>query len=235
MLKKIVLSVGGATCLIAGVFVINANNSAAYAAADCLAGPNRASGPGTHWHYRINQTTHQRCWYLKRVGGHSRPRPSGETRTRRSHEARATPSSASASSEARARPDEVASAAPAETKSSIKAWFTATFSALSGAATSGAKPVTTEPVTSEPAPRKRRNNDAERTEPAKSERSEKTKTARVQQRSSSSAEAASYKAAAEAAGDKDVTPPPSTSDEPEWQKALYEEFLQWRVKQLLFE
>jgi len=235
MFKKIVLSVGGATCLIAGVFVVNANNSVAYAAADCLASPNRASGPGTHWHYRINQTTHQRCWYLKRVGGHSRPRPSDETRTRRSHEARATPSSiASASSEARARPTEVATAAPADTESSIKAWFTATFSALSGAATSGAKPVTTEPVTSEAAPRKRRNNDAERSEPEKSERSEKTKTARVQQRSSSSAEAASNKAAAEAAGDKDVTPPPS-NPEPEWQRELYEEFLQWRVKQLLFE
>ncbi len=235
MLRKFVLSVGVATCIIAGTFAINANNSVAYAAADCLAGPNRPSGPGTHWHYRINHTTHQRCWYLKRVGGRSHPRPSGEAHTRRSHEARATPSRAvSQSSEARARPTEVATAAPVESESSIKAWFTATFSALSGAATSGTKIVTPEPVTSEPALHKRRSNDAERSERTKSERSEKTKTARMQQRPAP-AQAAGDKAA-EAAGDKDVTLPPSSgSDEPEWQKQLYQEFLQWRVKQLLFE
>jgi len=40
------------------------------------------------------------------------------------------------------------------------------------------------------------------------------------------------KSAIEAVGDKDVdTPPPEL--EAHWQQALFEEFLQWRVKQLM--
>jgi hypothetical protein len=105
--------------------------------------------------------------------------------------------------------------AQAESDSSIKSWFSATFNALSGS--SAPTTETREPAANEaPAPRKRRVNTAERTESSKA--------ARAQQLPAT---------AAETAADKDVAVPPEQQSE--WQKALYEEFLQWRVKQLLFQ
>ncbi len=208
MLKKNGSPIGAAIVFLVGLFAITTNDSAF--AAGCLASPNRESGPGTHWHYRINQATKQRCWYLKRLGGASRTRPSGI--------ARATPSSATRTATAsRTTPAEVTP--PAENESSIKAWFAATFSALSGSSTTSPSTEAREPNASEPAPaRRRRGNSAER--------SEQSKAARAQERPSS--------APAEAAGDKETAPAASDA-QPEWQKALFEEFLQWRVKKLLFE
>src|SRR5262249_56018973 len=77
MSKKNGLPVGAAICFLVGLFAITTNDTAA-AASGCLASPNRESGPGTHWHYRINQTTKERCWYLKKVGGAARSRPTGD-------------------------------------------------------------------------------------------------------------------------------------------------------------
>jgi len=216
MLKKNGSPIGAAICFLVGLFAITTNDSASAASA-CLASPNRESGPGTHWHYRVNQATKQRCWYLKKLGGASRPRPTGVTRATPASATRAAPTTTPATSPAtasRAAPAEVA--APAESESSIKAWFTATFNALSGSSATSSSSEKREP--SEPTPaRKQRSNAAER--------SEQGKAARAQQRSSSAP-------SEEAAGDKDAsTPDPA----PEWQKALYEEFLQWRVKKLLFE
>jgi hypothetical protein len=207
MSKKKGLPVGAVIVFLVGLFAISSND-AALAASECLASPNRESGPGTHWHYRINQTTKERCWYLKKVGGESRPRPTGAANAKQSRGATHTASAA------RVAPVETAS--PAESESPIKAWFTATFSALSGSNATSAE--TREPPASEP-PRKRRSS---------AERSESSRMARAQQRSSTSA------ATAEAAADKDVATA-TTERETEWQKALYEEFLEWRVRQLLFQ
>jgi hypothetical protein len=33
-------------------------------AADCLAGPNRAPGPGGHWYYHFDRASDRKCWYL---------------------------------------------------------------------------------------------------------------------------------------------------------------------------
>jgi len=205
MLERKVLPIAAAICFLAGLFTIIGNDTAD--AAECLAAPNRASGPGTHWHYRINHTTKQRCWYLKQVGGRSRPRPIAT--------ARAVP----APSVTRPKPAESATPAPAESESSIKAWFAATFSALSGAGTSSSTE-TREPGPSESTPTRKR-----RPEQSKSERLEQSKAARAQQQPSAAA-------ISEAAGDKDITTS-STPSEPQWQKALFEEFLQWRVMQEL--
>jgi hypothetical protein len=113
----------------------------------------------------------------------------------------------------RAAPVEVA--APAENESSIKSWFAATFNALSGS--SAPTTETREPAANEaPPPRKRRVSAAERME--------NSKAARAQQLPATTGEAAEDKAV-------DTT----SRSEPEWQKALYEEFLQWRVKQLMFQ
>jgi hypothetical protein len=51
--------------LLAGALVLSA--SAASAAPDCLAAPDRTSSPGTHWYYRIDRPTGRKCWYLKQL------------------------------------------------------------------------------------------------------------------------------------------------------------------------
>src|SRR5262249_54010161 len=117
MSKKNGLPVGAVIGFLVGLFAISTND-AAFAASECLAGPNRESGPGTHWHYRINQTTKERCWYLKKVGDQSRSRPTGVTNAKQSRDATRTASAA--------RVAPVETAAPAEDESPIKAWFTAT-------------------------------------------------------------------------------------------------------------
>jgi hypothetical protein len=178
-------------------------NGSAYAASGCLAAPNRESGPGTHWNYRINQTTKERCWYLKKVGERSRQRPTGMAHATRSQVTRDV-----AAKPSRAAPVEVA--APAENESFIQSWFAATFNALSGPSAPSAE--TRQPAASEaPPPRKRRVSTAERTE--------NSKAARAQQLPATTGEATQ---------DKNLAAP---SD----QESLYEEFLQWRVKKLMFE
>ena len=199
MSRKVGLLAGAAIGFVVSLFASTFSNSA-YAASGCLSAPNRESGPGTHWNYRINQTTKERCWYLKKVGGKSHPRPTAVASAKPSEATRVATASRTAPIE---------TVPPAENESSIKAWFTATFGALSGSNATSAE--TREPATSEP--RKRRSNAAERSEPSK---------ARAPQQSSASA------LAADAAGDKGTGP----SDQ---EKALYEEFLEWRVKQLLFQ
>src|SRR5215467_13768228 len=112
MSKRVGLLAGAAIGFVVSLFASTFSNSA-YAASGCLAAPNRESGPGTHWNYRINQTTKERCWYLKKVGAHSRARPTSVAHTNRSHVTRDT-----AATPARAAPVEVT--AQAENDSSIK-------------------------------------------------------------------------------------------------------------------
>jgi hypothetical protein len=204
MSKRNCLSVGAAIGFVVSVIASTPNGSA-YAASGCLAAPNRESGPGTHWNYRINQATKQHCWYLKKVGEKSRPRPTSvahATRSRVTRDVAATP--------ARAAPVEVS--APAENDSPVTSWFSATFNALTGP--NAPTPETREPTTDEaPPPRKRRANTAERTESSKGGRAQQLP-----------------ETAKEATEDKNAP----SDQQSEWQKALYEEFLQWRVKQLMF-
>jgi hypothetical protein len=205
MSKRNCLPVGAAIGVLVGLFASTLNGSA-YAASECLTAPNRESGPGTHWNYRINQTTKQHCWYLKEVGGKSRPRPTGvahATRSRVTRDVAATPS----------RPAPVEVAAPAENDYSFTSWFAGTFNALTGS--NAPTPETGEPAADEaPPPPKRRAATAEHTE---------SKAARAQQL---------QETAKEATEDKAVATP--SDQQSEWQKSLYEEFLQWRVKQLMF-
>jgi hypothetical protein len=204
MSKRNCLPVGAAIGVLVGLFASTLNGSA-YAASGCLAAPNRDSGPGTHWNYRVNQTTKERCWYLKKVDGKSRPRPTSvahATRSRVTRDVAATPT--------RAAPVEVA--APAE-NDYFTSWFAGTFNSFTGS--SAPTPETREPAADEaPPPRKRRAATAERTE---------SKAVRAQQLPETTKETTENKAVA--------TP---SDQQSEWQKSLYEEFLQWRVKQLMF-
>src|SRR5262249_52424502 len=147
MSKRNGLPVGAAIGFVVSLFASTLSDSA-YAASGCLSAPNRESGPGTHWNYRVNQATKERCWYLKKVGSKSRARPTSVAHAKRSQVTRDV-----AATPARAAPVEVA--APAENDYSFKSWFSATFNALSGSNTPTTE--TREPAANEaPPPHKRR-------------------------------------------------------------------------------
>jgi hypothetical protein len=238
-------------CSLAGLLTVSACITAQ--AAECLAAPNAQSGPGTHWHYRIDQTTKQRCWYLKDLRGSSRSSSGSES------PAASNPPPRGAGSELGF------SAAPAESESSIAAWFSSKWAALTGAGKTGSTTEGGEPSTSGPSfTRKRSTN--ERTELRKPQQSkseqikseqgksqrEEGETARAQERFSTFfvriLEAAGDKPvpnaveladdrqtlAIEAVGEKDVAIPRIDLEE-DWQRALYEEFLIWRSKQLMLQ
>ena len=115
MSKGISLPIGAAIGVLVGLFASTLNGSA-YAASGCRRCTQSRIGPGTDWNYRIDQTTKQHCWYLKKVGGKSRPRPTSvahATRSRVTRDVAATPS--------RAAPVEVA--APAENDSPVTSWL----------------------------------------------------------------------------------------------------------------
>ena len=235
------------SCLLAGLLTIS--SGAIAQAAECLSGPNAQSGPGTHWRYRINHSTGQRCWYLKRLGQAARPRPASESL--------ATPRSGGT---------EPAAAAEGPTeKSSIRSWFSSTFAAFTSLGRSATNTESTEaPANDNSAASKQPNN--ERAEQRKSQQSkleqqskssqsksekEKSDTVRSPNRAASLQvilEAAGdkdvpdattnlssdeQKTAIEAVGDKDVFAP-RTELTQDWQKELYEQFLEWRIKQLMF-
>jgi flagellar biosynthesis GTPase FlhF len=238
------------SCLLAGLLTIS--SGAIAEAAECLSGPNAQSGAGTHWRYRINHSTGQRCWYLKRVGESARPR--------RSSESLATPGTPRSSGTEPAAPAEASTE-----KSSIRSWFSSTFSAFTSLGRSATNTEANEaPANDNSAASKQPN--SERAEQKKSQQSkleqqsksgqskpekEKSDTARSLSRTASlqvileaagdkdvpdattNLSAEEQKTAIEAVGDKDVFAP-QTELAQDWQKELYEQFLEWRVKQLMF-
>lgn len=239
------------SCLLAALLTMV--SGAIAQAAECLSGPNAQSGPGTHWRYRINHATGERCWYLKRLGQAARPRPSSES----SSVSRAARSSA---------PEPGPSPEPAtEKSSSIRAWFSSTFAAFTGLGKSITNTETNEASTNDNSATSKQPN-SERTEQKKSQQSkleqppksaqsksekEKSDTTRSPSRAASlqmileaagdkdvpdaatTLNAEEQKTAIEAAGDKDVFAP-QTELAQDWQKELYEQFLEWRIKQLMF-
>ena len=238
--------------LLAGLLTVSSSVTAQ--AAECLSGPNAQSGPGTHWRYRINHATGQRCWYLKRVGETARPRPASE--------------SPAISRAPRSGGSEPASASEAATEksSSIRAWFSSTFSAFTALGRSVTNTETNEASANDnSATSKQQNN--ERTEQKKSQQSKSEQQAKASQseperKKSDTARAPNRVApllvpileaagdkfvpdattemtedekrvAIEAVGEKDVFAQQTVLEE-DWQKELYEQFLEWRIKQLMF-
>jgi hypothetical protein len=245
------------SCFLAGLLTVS--SSVTVRAAECLSAPNAQSGPDTHWRYRINHATGERCWYLKRVGEAARPRSSSE--------------SPAASRAPRAGASEPAppSDAPTE-KSSIRGWFSSTFAAFTGLGRSITNTETNETSANDsPATSKQPN--SERAEQKKSQQSkseqqakasqskpekEKSDTGRTPNRVAPLPvpilEAAGDKyipddttemtddekrTAIEAVGEKDIFAS-QTRREQDWQKELegwqrelYEHFLMWRIRQLM--
>jgi hypothetical protein len=242
--------VGATICSLAGLLTGSASVTAY--AAECLAAPNAQSGPGTRWHYRIDQATKQRCWYLKDLRG---SRPGSE-------------SAAATSPPPRGAGSELSfSAAPAESEASITAWFSSKLAALTGAVKGSPPSEVGEPSTNGP-PVTRKRLDAERTELKKPQQNKSEQQSKSEQSKSEREHFGSERAqerlamlfarileaagdklvpnatielteesltsAIEAVGEKDVVTPRIDLEE-DWQKALYEEFLVWRSKQLLLQ
>jgi hypothetical protein len=238
------------SCLLAGLLTISSGAMAQ--AAECLSGPNAQSGPGTHWRYRINHSTGQRCWYLKRAGESARPR--------RSSESLATPNTPRSGGTDPAAPAEAATE-----KSSIRSWFSSTFAAFTSLGRSATNTEANETSANDSSAASKQST-GERAEQKKSQQSkleqssksgqsksekEKSDTVRSPSRAASlqvileaagdkdvpdattTLSAEEQKTAIEAVGDKDVFGP-QTELTKDWQKVLYEQFLEWRVKQLMF-
>ena len=91
----------------AAIFVLVASSGGPAYAAECLSAPKAQSAPGTHWQYRTDRATGQRCWFVKELAGAS-----------------ASESRATSSEPPRGAASELAfSAPPAERESSISTWF----------------------------------------------------------------------------------------------------------------
>jgi flagellar biosynthesis GTPase FlhF len=240
------------SCFLAGLLTVSSSVTAR--AAECLSGPKGESGPGTHWRYRINHTTGQRCWYLKRVGDAARARPSSESPA-------PSRTTAGGSSE-QAAPSEASTE-----KSAIKAWFSSTFAAFTALGRSVTTSETNEPSANDNSAASKQPN-SDRSEQRKSQQSRleqqpRSTQSKPEKEKSDTARAPSRVAPLlvpilEAAGDKDV--PGATTElsddekrtaieavgekdvfaletelEEDWQKELYQQFLEWQVKQLMFQ
>jgi flagellar biosynthesis GTPase FlhF len=244
--------------LLAGLLTVS--SSVAVQAAECLSAPNAQSGPGTHWRYRINHATGQRCWYLKRVGETARARPASES-----------PATSRAPRSGGSEPAS-ASEAATEKSSSIRAWFSSTFSAFTALGRSVTNTETNEASTNDNSVTSKQPNN-ERTEQKKSQQSKSEQQAKASQseperKKSDTARAPNRVAALpvpileaagdkfvpdattemtedekrvaiEAVGEKDVFAPLTEREHnwqkelEDWQKELYEQFLMWRIKQLM--
>ena len=246
--------IGATICSLAGLLTVSFNVTAY--AAECLAAPNAQSPPGAHWRYRIDQATSQRCWYLKDLRG-SRSASEGPATT-------SAPSGAGSEPAQSAAPAENESSITAWFSSKIAA-LTGVGRSSSSTETreppASAPSVTRKRQDSErtelrrPQPSKSEQevkSEQSKSEQSKSER-EQAGVALARERLATLfariLEAAGDKlvpdpmvelteeaqiAAIEAVGEKDVITPRIDLEE-DWQKALYEEFLVWRSKQVMLQ
>jgi hypothetical protein len=248
-------------CFVAGLFAIAASNTAN--AIECFPGPDFKPAPGTRWDYRTDPATNQGCWYIKELGASSRRRTGEVARSSRSSPGSSSTSSVSSSTSESAavsgapRSDRQEGTSASDSQSSVRAWFSSTF-APTNFLNSYSTTETGEAATSEPSVTPKRYNES--SAPRQRQRSKSEQQTKVTQRKSEPEqdrsvrmqhivlilEAAGDKPvlnpptlwgqdlqrAIEAIGDKDVVVAPSDLRE-DWQQALYEEFLRWRLRQLI--
>jgi hypothetical protein len=243
-------------CFVVGLFAIAASHTAG--AAECFPGPDFKPDPGTRWDYRVDSATKQGCWYIKDIGASSRRRKGEVARSSRSVPASSS-TLESATTSGTPRSDRV-EVPPAPTPQSfIKAWFSSTFAPLTGFPNTYSTTETDEPATNGPSVTPKRDNESTVTKQRQQSKSEQQ--AKVAQRKSVREQGESKRAQRtiasifEAAGDKPVLSPPilsgqdlqkaieavgdkdvviaPTDRQEDWQQALYEEFLRWRLRQLI--
>ena len=241
--------IGATICSLAGLLTVSFNVTAY--AAECLAAPNAQSPPGAHWRYRIDQATSQRCWYLKDLRG-SRSASEGPATT-------SAPSGAGSEPAQSAAPAESESSITAWFSSKIAAL---TGVGRSSSSTETREPPASAPSVTRKRQDSERT-ELRRPQPSKSEQEVKSEQSKSEREQAGVAlarerlatlfarilEAAGDKlvpdpmvelteeaqiAAIEAVGEKDVITPRIDLEE-DWQKALYEEFLVWRSKQVMLQ
>jgi len=246
--------------LIAALFTVGVSEAAH--SLECFAGPDFQPPSGGRWQYQTDPATKQGCWYVEEPGASSRRRTGKVVHSARPVPATSASERTSAlDAPPSARRDDTPAVAPVPSINewflSKLSSLTESFRTYSPAETQQ-DATTTLPPTPKPRP-----NEAMRprkAEPRSSEQQskvaqrkpvlEKGKSAGARQRYSTSAvallEASGDKPvtgvssrlghelqkAIEAVGDKDVVTAVADSQE-DWQRALYEEFLQWRVMQVM--
>jgi len=222
--------------LLAGLSLLSL--SAPAHASECLSSAGE-SAPGRHWFYRTDKISNKRCWFAKETAEMAGRYRGGDTSPVRD--------------QSRGGYEQALPVAPTEAESPVKSWFSSTFPTWDGWGSRNEEP---EPAPNEATlPRKRSRN--ERTHLKTSEQTkQKHKSQRVHEPERAKHQAAHTIARVfEKAGDKDVleatvefeqnwqkvmeaggkktvhTPRTNVED---WQKDLYEEFLVWRSKQIMF-
>jgi hypothetical protein len=222
--------------LLAGLSLVSL--SAPAHASECLSSPGE-SAPGRHWFYRIDKISNKRCWFAKEAAEMAGRYRAGDTSPVRD--------------QSRGGYEQALPVAPTEAASPVKSWFSSTFPTWDGWGSRTEEP---EPAPNEATlPRKR--SGTERTHLKTSEQTkQKHKSQRVREPERAKQQVAhTFARVLEKAGDKDV--PEATvefeqnwqkvmeavgkkdvhtprTDVEDWQKALYEEFLVWRSKQIMF-
>jgi hypothetical protein len=244
-------------CVGAGLFAMVASNSAN--ATECFPGPDFKAVPGTRWHYKVDPATNHGCWYINELAASSSRRTGEVARSSRSVPVSPSSTSENAVSSGAPRSDRGEETPAAAPQSSIKAWFSSTFAALTNSPNTYSTIETGEAATSEPSVTRKRYNDSIGARQRQRDKSEQqTKVAqRDSEREQSESDRAQQTIAAilEAAGDKPVLSPPRlsgqdlqkaieaigdkdviiapTDPQEDWQQALYKEFLLWRIRQLI--
>lgn len=243
-------------CFVAGLLTIAASHTAH--ATECFPGPDFKPDPGTRWDYRVDSATKQGCWYIKDIGTSSRRRKGEVARSSRSVPASSSTSENAATSGA-PRSDRVEEPPAPTPRSSITAWFSSMFAPLTSFPNANSTAETDEAATNGPSVTPKRSNESTVTKQrqrSKSEQQTKVAQRKSERQQREPARARHTNAAIlEAAGDKPVLSPPSLSGQAlqkaveaagdkdvviaplglqgDWQQALFEEFLRWRVMQLI--
>jgi hypothetical protein len=192
-------------------------------ASECLSSPGK-SAPGRHWFYWTDKVSKQRCWFAKETAGRDSNQSSGGY-------------------------EQALPVVPTEAESPVKSWFSSNFPTWNGwvASTEAEEAAPNEATL----PRKRAANERNVKTSQQSKQkhnSERHVSGRTRQKATQRVgrvpETAGHKdvpdatfefdknwqSVIDAVREKDVR----RTEVEEWQRALYEEFLVWRTKQIMF-
>jgi hypothetical protein len=247
-------------CLVAGLFTIGVSNAAH--PNECFPGPDFQPPPGTRWQYQTDPAKNEICWYVEKLGAPSKRNQRETARSSRSVQASSASEKATTAGAPRTEQREATPTVDPPPSIVTWFWstFSNLTDSLSWNAPAETEQDTSSIPTPTPKPRQSESMPTRKGVASKSEQPskvaqrkpirEKKESEGVQQRYSISAvavlEAAGDKPvpgvsklvrpdlqkAMEVVGDKDVAAVPAEPQEG-WQRALFEEFLQWRLRQVM--
>lgn len=247
-------------CLVAGLFTIGVSN-AAYPN-ECFPGPDFQPPPGTQWKYQTDPAKNQGCWYVEKLGAQPKRQQKEIARSSRSNKAPSASEKATVMDAPRTEQREATPAVDPSPSIVTWFWsaFSNLTDSVSSYAPAETNQDASSSPTPTPKPRPSELTVTKKGAAGKSEQPgkvaaqrkpvrEKNESEGVRQRYSISAvavlEAAGdkpvpgvsklvrqdFQKAMEVVGEKDIAAVPA--DPQGWQRALYEEFLQWRLQQIM--